>query len=254
MKRIFNFFLNTVYFLIIFVAAGTLASMAMVRKINSFRNVGGEVVLSVDKRDVVITNVSAGSIEKVYVNPGERVKAGDVLVSFDGDSLDAKVSVLEQFSGNNVSAQTQLEELKLEYEDLAIWAPKDGVIANVNVAEGSYVPKNVNILTMHADDDVKLESELTLNQIEEMQRLQKLEVVSTRLQQSFVVVFSGINPIQDEAGGENGYLATFRFDDASDGPAFIEGERLNVLGAAKKVGARPADVLVDLWNSLIIGA
>jgi HlyD family secretion protein len=167
----------------------------------------GDLVLTVSTTGQVASDeVSAlrsevaGTVEKVLVRPGDRVRRGQVLVSFDARPLEINVkeaeaaldramqTFRESYYPDSVvtgkvpteeqrrtamiragvpSAQVSLDRAKLEREKVNVISPFDGLVdqvmvaAGMRVTAGEYLTRVVNLGTLRIDAQV-LEHDLPL--------------------------------------------------------------------------------------------
>lgn len=236
-----------------FIVAFAVSSLALARRVNVYRTAGPSLTFFIDKEDVLITNSVAGRLDSIKVTEGQYVTAGEVLAELKDDNLESQLSVLDEFSEENLSARTEAELLRSKSNEYVIASPRNGIIHEIKAATGSYLPPSSQILTMFADTDAKLVAYVDSNQLDEIQRQSSLEVYSDRLEQSFIIVFTGVSrAVTDRTDGRN-FEVVFEFEDTTEGQAFIEGESLIVLGVDSDAAQRPGDIITDLWNRLIIG-
>lgn len=94
----------------------------------------------------ICTALSAGMVEKVYVQPGQQVQKGDLLFAMD---VSAQMEMLASLSCNQYARQQEAEwlaawqsdagtewELRAQIEGAKIRADRDGVVRSVYVEQG----------------------------------------------------------------------------------------------------------------------
>jgi multidrug resistance efflux pump len=253
--KFLNSFLNILYFLFVFVAALAIATLALVRKVNSYEASREPLFFAIQKEQIMITSPVAGRLEEVYVKTGQHVKRGDLLAQLADESLDLKINALEDAGSDNLSAKTEAQVLKAQKEQFAIKAPKDGVIYKIDSASGSYLGTSSPIMTMFGDEKVKLNGYLNPVQYADIQKNKQLDVYSPRFQQIYRIELEGVGKVYSgDAYTNSRYEVVFRFADSEEGPAFLEGESMEVVAKTKDDGAkRPTDRVVEFWNKFLIG-
>jgi multidrug resistance efflux pump len=253
--RFLNTVINIFYFVVIFAAALALSTLALVRKVNSYEASREPLFFSVQKEQIVITSPVSGRLDEVMVKTGQHVKKGDKLAHLADESLDLKIRVLEESGADNLSASTEAQVLRAQKEQFEIKAPKDGVIYKIDSASGSYLGTSSPILTMFSDEKVKLEGLLNPVQYADIQKNKQLDVYSPRFQQVYRIELEGVGKVfAGEGYNQSKYEVVFRFGDPDEGPAFLEGESLEVIAKKKDdESKRPTDLVVEFWNKFLIG-
>lgn len=253
MKNFSSFMLNSLVLLVVFLVAFSVSSLALARKINSYRDNPGNPELTISKEEVVITTSVPGRIEQVYFNQGQHVDKGDLILELKDDTFESRIAVLEQVSDENLSASTEAELLKAQANYYKIFAPRAGIIKEIETAQGSVIPTNTRVVTIQADTGVHLVTRMNTVEFERVQRLTALEVFSERLEQSYTITFVGVGEVENVYGQGNTYEILYQFSDPNEGAAFLEGETLEVIAGHSEALERPGELVADLWNSLIIG-
>lgn len=249
MKSIFNALKNLLIYAFIFVTVFMVSTMALARKINSYRSNFNNQTFEVEKEEIVLINPYEGRIAAVHVNPGEHVSKGDILVEMTDDAYESRLDVLNDFSESNLSARTEAELLRLRQNDYTIRAPRDGIIKEIDLAAGSFISANSKLLSMYADDNAKLVIYVDTLSLDEIQKTDEVEVYSPRLEESFDIKLSGVS----ESDPENQeYKAIFAFTNQSTSSYLLNGEKVEAVPAKITDVRRPADILTDIWNGLII--
>ncbi len=249
------FLINTVYFVLVFVFALAIASLALTRRLNSYQSSRTPLILNVKKPEVIVTNSVPGRLEKLLVTPGQHVKKGEVLAQLVDDTFLSKLATLDQVAAENISARTEAKVLESQRPQFDIKAPRDGVIYSVTVAEGTYLNHTTPMMTLFADQDITILGYVNTEQNARIEHDKTLDVFSPRLSQVFSVSLEGagrVIPATDHEASK--YELQFRFTDPAEGAGFIQGEGLEVVSEARKNGVvTPAARLAQFWNSFIIG-
>lgn len=256
-------FLNTLYFLFVFVFALGLATQALARKVNTLQTITTPVFFYVDKQEIAVSSEVAGNVLEVTAFPGQHVNKGDLIVRIDTSDFDRRVSVLEGVANQNFSARTELDVLKTKRDAYEIYAPQSGVIYNMSVSSGSFLSIGSIAFTLFSDDNAKLISYVTPAQYAEIQsNANAIEVYSKRLEQIFAVKLEGIGRMTADpmimqntnSSGDLKYELIFQFKNSEDGAVFIEQESLQLVNSIQNDAIkRPMDRVAQLWNALIMG-
>src|SRR5579859_723995 len=122
MKFFFIFILNTIFLLFIVCIAIVIATLALTKKVNEYKQQNNNgITATVVKQEVPVLSFSKGIVKKIYVKVGQQVKKDDLLVEVDNPVLQGEVNVLKTFA-DNVSAQTQAKVAQEELNNLNIKA------------------------------------------------------------------------------------------------------------------------------------
>jgi multidrug resistance efflux pump len=246
---------NGVYFTLVLVVALGIATQALARRVNSYEATKKPLFFSVEKERVVISNSVTGRVDVVAVTTGQHVQKGDLLVQLADDSLKQRMNSLESLAGENLSAKTELELLKAKSSEYEIHATRDGVVYQIQAAEGSYLTMNSSLLILFADSNVKVSGMVNQAQYTEIQKNKDMDVFNPRFEQVYKVSFEGVGRVQPATNAEESkYEVKFRFSNPDEGAAFIDGEGLEVVSKDNNDEAiRPSLRLTKLWNSMILG-
>lgn len=249
------FILNSGYFLIIFLIALAISTLALARRLNSYQSSNTPFVLQIQKDEVELTNTVAGRVKEVFVKPGQHFKKGDLLIQLADEATEAKIETLERLARENVSARTELEVLKTLTPQYEVRAPQDGIVYKVHVVEDTYLQNNSNMITMFSDDDVKLIGLVSPEQYAEILKQKRLDVFSSRREQIFGVKLEAVSrviPATQHQASE--YELYFQFVNPEDAASFIQGESVNVVAKTRDDQQfKPGNLIVTFWNSLIAG-
>lgn len=245
MANIKSFFI----YLGIFISVLLVSTLALSRKINRYKTNFNGRIFQIEKEVIVLTNPSGGRIERVLVSPGQHVKAGDVLIELSDEAYSTRLSVLEEFSNTNVSARTEAELLRLRRNDYIIVAPRDGIVKEIELAMGSVVPPNTKLVTLYGDEDAKLITLVDSLDLDQIQKTNSLEVYNRRLEQGFFIELAGISEVVAET---DKYKVIFEFTNPENSAYFVNGESVETVPAQSTDIRKPADVITDIWNGLII--
>jgi len=241
----------TILFLyfIIFVIVFAVSAMALTRRINRYKENFRNAIFTVEKETVVLVSPVEGQIEKISAFVGQRVKKDDILVILSNDYYSSRLKLLESLAKENISARMEAENLRFKESGYIIRAPKDGVVKEVALAAGSYVPAKTKLIVLYSDEDARLTTVIKMQNLEQIQKIKRLEVFSERLEQNFFIEFVGISESNDEMGG---YRANFKFLNQNDSVYFVNGENVEFVPEYDGYALRPAEALVNIWNGLII--
>jgi HlyD family secretion protein len=166
-----------------------------------------------------------------------------------------RLASLEVLAEDNLSAKTEFELLKAKASEYEIKATRDGVVYQIQAAEGSYLTMNSPLLILFADSNVKVTGMVNQVQYAEIQKNKDVDVFSPRFEQVYSLTFEGIGRVQPATNFEESkYEIKFRFSNLDEGAAFIDGEGLEVIAKeARDEAIRPSARIANLWNSLILG-
>jgi len=98
------------------------------------------------QEDYVYSKTEA-TVTAVYVEEGDRVKKGDLLVAMDDTDIQYKIADIEQqikeseikgTSSNLALLKMQLTSYEADLDDTKLYAPYDGIITEVAVSVGDY--------------------------------------------------------------------------------------------------------------------
>lgn len=236
-------------YLIIFLSVFAVSTLALARKVNKYKTSFNNATFQVEKEIIVLSNPVGGRVESVNVSAGQQVKQGDILVILSDDSFSSRLGVLEQFADENLSARTEAELLRLQKNDYIITAPRNGTVKEIELAQGSFVPANTKLITLYSDEDARLTTVVDTLALDKIQKTNKLEVFSKRLEQSFYVELVGISEVNPETGK---YEVIFKFVEPENSTYFISGETVEAVPVQSADVRRPAEIITDIWNGLII--
>lgn len=251
MQKIKSQLVNISIFVVVFVISLAISTLAIARKTNDYRETAREYTFSVEKDEVMIVNSIGGRVERILVNPGQIVKKGDAIAELRDEQFETKLSTLSQFANENLSARTEAELLKNSRNLFKISAPRDGIINTVDVSVGSLLTPSTKVATLYGNDDVKLIANVTGVKLSEVQRVTSMEAISPRLGVSYEIEYAGVRKVSAVDSSGTTYEVMFRFKNTEDGSGLLNGEQLEVLSLANEV-KRPAEIIADLWNSLIV--
>lgn len=256
LEKIKALFLNTLYFFIVFIIAVAITTQALARRVNTYDATSKPIVFSVEKERVYISNSVIGRVSEVFVETGQHVKKGDLLVVLEDSGTDQRKESLEELAEDNLSAKAELSLLQASEDDYQITAPRDGVVYQLHAAEGSYLSMNSAVITLFADTNVKVRGTVNQEQYEQIQKNKDLDVYSARFEQIFGISFGGVGRVQPATATEESlYEVKFKFVDQEEGAAFIDGEGLELVSKTdpRDEALRPAQRLTNIWNTLILG-
>ncbi len=252
---------NGIIFTLVFVVAILFTTQALARKINSYQTMNNSISFVVKKQKVNVVSAINGRIKEIKVTPGEHVNKGDLLLSLDMSEYNRKVEVLKAMSDSNLSAKTELNTLLTQKDYFNIYAPQDGVVSEISVTKGSYIPGGTSVVTLFSDYDAQVIAYATPVQYEEVQNKEKIRVYSDRLKQAFELKLNGIGKMTTDyetfdntSPKLSKYELVFSFTNPDDGAVFIEQESLHFINIVDdKQIKRPSERIKRMWNALILG-
>lgn len=255
-EKLKTYTLNMVYFAVVFIIALAISTQALARRVNMYDATSKPIVFSVEKERVYISNSVIGTVGKIFVETGQHVKKGDLLVILEDRGTMQRIQSLEELAEENLSARTELSLLRSTSDDYMITAPRDGVVYQIQAAEGSYLSMNSPVLTIFADSNVRVTGMVNQEQYEKIQKNKNLDVFSPRFEQVFQISFGGIGRVKPATAIEESlYEVKFKFSDQDEGAAFIDGENLEVVSKTdpNKQALKPSQRVTSIWNKLILG-
>lgn len=246
---------NTLYFSFVFLAAFAIATQALARRVNTYEATRKPIFFAVEKEKVAVSNSVTGRVETVAVTTGQHVRKGDLLLRLVDDGLIDRVNTLKDLAEDNLSAKTELALLEAKKSEYEIHATRDGVVYQIQAAEGSYLTTNSPVIVLFADSNVKLSGMVSQEQYAEIQKNKDMNIYSSRFEQIYHITFEGVGRVQPANAYEDSrYEVKFRFADKDEGAAFIDGESLEVVSKESGEGGfRPLTRVANLWNALILG-
>jgi multidrug resistance efflux pump len=252
MKHIANKLINAAIFLVVILLAVGIATFALTKKVNEYSNQYSRGIQgSVMKREVPLVATSRGSVQKVYVSIGDSVKKEEPLVELENAVLGAKIKELEK-NPDNVSAQTEAGVAKEELKGLTVYAPVDGVIKDISIVEGSPVDQITKVGTLYSNDDVKISTQLSLDEYVRIRNQHAIMAYCPRLNQMFGIQLDTLKPEEknSEQGKKLGVYFTFQNKQAA--LSVLQNEDLEIrLEDTRKKIEKPVDVFINFWNGLL---
>ncbi len=252
MKHILNKFINGVIFLFVIVLAVGIATFALTRKVNEYSNqykrgIQGAVI----KKEVPLVATSRGSVKNVYVNIGDSVKKEEPLIELENAVLGAKIKELEKNPGN-VSAQTEAGVAREELKGLTVYAPADGIVKDITIVEGSPVDQITKVGTLYSKDDVKILTQLSLDEYVRIRNQHAISAYCPRLNQSFAIQLDTLKPEEknSDQGKKLGVYFTFQNRQASQSVLQNEDLEIRLEDNREKI-EKPVDVFINFWNGLL---
>lgn len=186
---------------------------------------------------------AAGTISRVLVKSGQRVKKGDVLVELDSNvemanlrAAEAQLPALRltyQRYANLIKSQSvsqiELDKAKAAFEQMSaninalrasidrrkILAPFDGVTGIVQVNEGQFISPGTAIVRVEDNSSMKVDFSISQNQLEQLFIGQKVTATSdAKTGETFLAKVTAIEPAVNAATGLIDVQATFEDGDA----------------------------------------
>lgn len=108
---------------------------------------------------------SSGTVKDLYVNNGDYIKAGDLLMVLENDDLQDSLS---DANSNLSDAYEDLASEKSNLDFYTITAPIDGIITKLNISEGDYIRSESDLLTIVNNENIEFDievDELDINDI-----------------------------------------------------------------------------------------
>lgn len=252
MKKIFVFFVNSIYFLIVIALAFSIATIALTRKVNESKAYINNLHGSVVKEKVVVLTLTRGIIKTMHVKNGETIKKGDILVNMSNPVLENNYKIFQEQTDNK-SAQTEASIAKVSLENLTIKSPVDGVVGEVYAAEGSSVGEFEKVLLIYSSTGIQLETKLTTAQYEKIQQLAQINAYSSRLNKNFVLVPGLLKAHEETPKGitEKKIGLYFTFKNNKQAEALLNNEDLQINLEDSDKTQKPIDIFSDFWNGLL---
>ena len=191
----------------------------------------------------VLSAQTPGAVAKVFIQSGQAVKKGDVLVELDSSveqanlqASEAKLATTKQiyqrylnlYKTKSVSQQ-ELDNAKANYDALVaninalkasierrkIIAPFDGVAGIVKVNVGQYVNVGTPIVRVEDTSSMKVDFSVVQNELENLFIGQKVTATSdARLGETFAAKITALEPAVNAATGLIDVQATFEDEDS----------------------------------------
>jgi len=179
------------------------------------------------------TAVSNGTVAKSGVMNNKHVQKGELLVQFDVRELtlsverarlnftNARIEFESQMLGYNrgrnevadtlrktveiasglSSARIDLEKAELDLAKAKLLAPFAGVLANVNVQQGTYVRAGDELFTLYSANELYVETKILETDISLVSAHQPADIIPVAdPSKKYKAVVSGINPVVDAYG------------------------------------------------------
>lgn len=191
----------------------------------------------------VLSAQTPGAVAKVFIQSGQAVKKGDVLVELDSSveqanlqASEAKLATTKQiyqrylnlYKTKSVSQQ-ELDNAKANYDALVanisalkaaierrkIVAPFDGIAGIVKVNVGQYVNVGTPIVRVEDTSSMKVDFSVAQNELENLFIGQKVTATSdARLGETFAAKITALEPAVNAATGLIDVQATFENEDS----------------------------------------
>lgn len=190
------------------------------------------------QQGAMLSAQSAGTIKQIYVQAGQQVKKGDLLVEIDSSVERATLNAsqaqlpsaeknykryLELFKKNSVS-QAELDQMEATYRTLVanidalkstierrqIYAPFDGIAGIVQVNVGQYITMGTPVVRVEDRSNMKVNFAVSQNNIEKIKLGQSvIATTDSYPDQRFNAKISAIEPAVDNKTGLVQVEATF---------------------------------------------
>lgn len=244
---------NVFYFTFVLVVAFAISTLALYRKINSYASESQNIELAIDKQEIIIESFLSGRVENIYVNPGQHVKKGDVILDLHYETNEENARFLNTISDDRTA--TEEAQIVAKNNIYKIKSPRDGVVYEIKAAVGSSINKHTDIVRIFSDENIKLVAYADKDLYSQVQRSTQMQVFSERYQQIYSVSYESAARVEKfEEFSEPKYELIFSFADKDEGSAFLDGERLKVIpGNTELAKIKPEQRIVDFWNTFLIG-
>jgi len=155
--------------------------------------------------DVAQTNAEAARAEAVYQ------EAVWYLAAINGENLPseasgAQLAALQQAQADLIAAQTRLDQTR-------IFAPFDGVVAQISVSVGDFIAPAQSIATISNLAQIQIKTtDLSERDVVRVKIGAPASVLIEALEESFPATVSSISPLANNLGGDVVYEVTLNFD------------------------------------------
>lgn len=165
-----------------------------------------------------IHSIDSGEVEKIFVEEGQEVKEGDLLITFENDSTNSEIDrlMLELQQENN-----SLKDVKDSANDLKIYAPISGYLGDISVEEGDKFSTGHLLTTITNKDKVFIPGYFNHRQYENINIGDKATVTMTSQLTTVEGVVSEIN--QTPQAKENGAILYEVIVEIDNPGALLEG-------------------------------
>lgn len=251
MNKALHIFINVLFITTVVVVAVIISTVALTKKIEKDREqYSNDLKGTIIKQEVPILASSRGVVKKIHVRVGQEVKKNDLLVEMENPVLAGKIKALEEYK-DNLSAQTEARVAQEEMKGLKLYAPTNGVVTELTVAEGSPVDALGKIITMYSNDNILVLADLNDDQYSIIQQSGETNAYSKRLNQNFTIQPDILQPDQKlDKYNEKKIGLYFRFKDKQESQSLLHNEdvELNINGPSTEV-QKPIDYIVNFWKS-----
>ncbi len=245
-----NTLINILYFIVIFAFTFLVAGVSLARKLSFDNLVNRQLILTVQKEKITLSNTAAGTVNEVLVRPGDRVKEGQVVVKLSDSLYKARLRTLENLGSDNLSAQTEAALLRLDSSSFNIVASKDGIVQEVNVSDGSYIQTSTSVMTIYTNENAVAFATVGSEQLSTIQKIQKVDGLNQRLGLSFTLNYKGVEKVQEQTNQGVLYKVLFNFENPTDAEAFLDNETVEVVSFKKEIAVKPAELFANVWNKI----
>lgn len=253
MHKTLRISINILFFLTVIVIASTIATMALVKKIEKNQSQYNDGIVGVVvKQQVPILALSRGIVKKVYIRPGVSVAKNDLILELENPVLAGKIAALGNYP-DNVSAQTEAKVAQEEMKGWKIYSPVDGVITDLLITEGSPVQELMNVANIYSNENILMLANLSDDQYLAVQQLHEITAYSNRLNQNFAIQPDILQPDEkvDELN-EKKIGLYFRFNDKDAAQSLLHNEdlELRITQQDTKI-IKPIDYIINFWQTFL---
>uniref|UniRef100_A0A7C5V6R7 Efflux RND transporter periplasmic adaptor subunit n=1 Tax=Caldicellulosiruptor owensensis TaxID=55205 RepID=A0A7C5V6R7_9FIRM len=171
----------------------------------------GEGVLEAFSKKTVLSPVT-GKIEQVFVENGQKVKSGQVLLRFSSEDIERQ---LKQIDLKIEDVKSQIEETEEELKNFRIISPIDGKIVDLNLQEGDIVTAGQLICSVFDPENLVIAAQVEELDILKIKPGQKAEVKLDAVPSTKVKPAEGyVDEISEKAQGESSiskFIVKIRF-------------------------------------------
>lgn len=124
---------------------------------------------------------SSGTVKDLYVNNGDYIKAGDLLMVLENDDL---TDSLSDANSNLSDAYEDLANEKSNLDFYTITAPIDGIITKLNISEGDYIRSESDLLTIVNNENIEFDIEVDELDINDIKLGQSVKVTIDAIEET----------------------------------------------------------------------
>ncbi|WP_432664088.1 HlyD family efflux transporter periplasmic adaptor subunit [Wukongibacter baidiensis] len=173
------------------------------------KSISDSSVVESEKRQQVKFH-KAGTIERVYIEEGQKVNKGDIILLLESGSENTSLEISKK---NLEIEEKKLKDLESDLTNIKIYAENEGVITLANVKEGERIQENGVIGTVIDKDEMEVIVPFNLKSVEDMREGQKASVLLT---DTFEIIEGYVTKISESStaleGGGFAYSVTIAIE------------------------------------------